>query len=225
MRSLLLVFAVLAQSPAQAIDAVEICFNYGCSGGARVTFPDARLDEVRALLGAASDAPGERDAIAVAVGRLYRIAGEQSPIAADRAGNYLDGGAPGRMDCIDHSTTTGRFLALLESRGWLRFHRVVEPARRTRLIFQHFAAVIEELAPPAPAPAPHAVPDHVPLLLALCDCQNATDDIAQVREQETQTPPRPGRRFAVDSWFVEHGEPAVVLPLEEWMNGEGPNVQ
>ena len=31
-------------------------------------------------------------------------------------------------------------------------------------------------------------------------------------------------RFVVDSWFGEHGDPAVILPLEEWLDGEGPNV-
>lgn len=40
-----------------------------------------------------------------------------------------------------------------------------------------------------------------------------------------RAPANPGARFAPDSRFVDHGEPAVVLPLEEWMMGEGPNVQ
>ena len=36
---------------------------------------------------------------------------------------------------------------------------------------------------------------------------------------------RPGERYVVDSWFVDNGEPAVVLPLAEWLKGGGPNVQ
>ena len=31
-------------------------------------------------------------------------------------------------------------------------------------------------------------------------------------------------RYAVDSWFVDNGKPAVILPLEDWMNGAGPDV-
>lgn len=197
----------------------------------RVALRDDGLADVAALLASADDAEAEREAIATAVGMLHRLAGEGSPIAADRAGNYLDAGVRGRMDCIDHSTTTTRLLELIESRGWLRFHRVIEPARRSRAIFQHFSAVIEEMEPlrePQPTarePAEDRVPDHVPLLLALCDCQNVVEDIP--RKPAPGTPPAGpgGRRFAVDSWFVEHGEPAVVLPLAEWMNGEGPNVQ
>lgn len=31
-------------------------------------------------------------------------------------------------------------------------------------------------------------------------------------------------RFVVDSWFVDNGEPAVILPLADWKNGAGPDV-
>ena len=32
------------------------------------------------------------------------------------AGNFLDGGAAGRMDCIDHATSTTRLLKALQAR-------------------------------------------------------------------------------------------------------------
>ena len=74
--------------------------------------------------------------LAVAIGELYGWAGEQSEIGNDRGGNYADGDAPGKMDCIDHSTTTTRLLRLLEARGWLRLHRVLEPeVRNWALVF------------------------------------------------------------------------------------------
>ena len=31
-------------------------------------------------------------------------------------------------------------------------------------------------------------------------------------------------RFVVDSWFVDNGQPAVILRLEEWKKGAGPDV-
>jgi hypothetical protein len=31
-----------------------------------------------------------------------------------------------------------------------------------------------------------------------------------------------GRRYAVDSWFYDNGSPAVVLPLQTWLNGWEP---
>lgn len=231
------VFAMSACGAVQAAASVDVCFNYGCAASAEVRFADERLDEVGRLFSAAGDAERERAAISLAVAALHRIAGEQSPIGADRAGNFLDEGIDGRMDCIDHATTTTRLLALMASRGWLRFHRVLEPARRSRVIFQHFSALIEEVGPPprpaapaVPAAAAGGVPDHVPLLLALCDCQNVVDDIPRPRDPDASPPgapgiAAPGGRFVVDSWFGNHGEPAVVLPLAEWLNGEGPNVQ
>ena len=111
---------------------------------------------------------------------------EQSDIRNDRGGNFADAGIPGRMDCIDHSTSTTRLLELLATRGALRWHRVLTPDVRHFLwIFPaHWSAVIEEVA--------------------------AVDDAAQ--------------HYVVDSWFVNNGEPAVILPLADWKKGAGPDV-
>jgi hypothetical protein len=32
---------------------------------------------------------------------------------------------------------------------------------------------------------------------------------------------RIGRRFAVDSWFLDNGHPPFVQPLEDWLSGQG----
>ena len=128
-----------------AVERVPVCFNYGCLAQAEVEFSDEQLDEVGQWLAAARDALEERRIIGEAVGRLLAWAGQQSPIAADRGGNYADDAVYGRMDCIDHSTTTTRLLQLMERHGWLRFHRVLEPALRSRfLVFEHYSAQIEE---------------------------------------------------------------------------------
>ena len=219
-------------SSAQAGVSLEVCFNYGCASSVAVTLDDERVAAAAIVLGEASDAVTERAAIGRAVAALHRLVGEQTPIAADRAGNFFDDGVDGRMDCIDHSTTTTRFLELLAARGWLRFHRVLAPERRTFLVLQHFAAAIEELeVPPVPLPPPElepaAVPDYAATLLAACDCGDVLADMRRPAMPVPSVPPpgTPGARFVVDSWFVDHGEPAVVLPLAEWLNGEGPNVQ
>jgi hypothetical protein len=218
----------LASVSAQGGARIEVCFNYSCATRVSVAYDLGELDRLRDQLGRARDPASERAAIAAAVGDLYRIAGRQSPISADRAGNYLDRGVNGRMDCIDHSTTTTRLLELMQSREWLRFHRVMGPERRTRLIFQHFSAVIEEVgahdARPAPSDADR-VPDHVPVLLALCDCADVVEKPHTSDLDAGEPELAPGTRFVVDSWFVEHGEPAVILPLADWLKGDGPNVQ
>jgi hypothetical protein len=173
----------------KAAETVSICYNYGCEAEAEAVFADAQLQWAADMLGGAGDAAHERMRIALTVGQLYLWAGQQTPVAADRAGNYNDGGEHGAMDCIDHATTTTRFLRLLDARGWLHFHRVLPVQRRSRfLVAQHFSAAVEELGP--------------------------------VRDEDHPAP----ERYAVDSWFVDNGEPAVILPLEEWMEWGGPYV-
>ncbi len=131
-----------------AEERIAVCFNYGCYSQAEVVYSDEQLREVGFLLGKAHDAVQEREAISLAVGRMLGWAGEQSPIFADRGGNYADDGMYGKMDCIDHSTTTTRLLRLMESQGWLRYHRVLDPQVRSRfLIFLHYSALIEEKIP------------------------------------------------------------------------------
>lgn len=181
--ALVLAFAAGMSS---ADEMVAVCYNYGCAGEEMVLFSDERLEIVRRMLVATQTPEQERAALALVVGRLYAWAGEQAPIGADRGGNVADEGDHGRMDCIDHSTTTTRFLDMLEERGWLQFHRVMFPERRLRFfVFQHYSAVIEELGPLRD-------PAH----------------------------PRP-ERYVVDSWFRDNGRPAVILPLEDWLAGEG----
>lgn len=203
---------------------VPVCYNYGCNAHDDVSFGDTQLEHMRARLHEAHDPSAERAVLAAVIGNLYAIAGRQTPIGADRAGNYLDHAAEGRMDCIDHSTTTTRFLELLEARGMLRYHRVLTPARRSRIVVQHFSAVIEEIEPPAGLQPEPEVPDHVPMLLVLCDCAGVLTDIPRP-EPMAMSDSRPGERYAIDSWFVDNGEAAIVLPLANWLDGEGPNVQ
>jgi hypothetical protein len=128
-----------------ADEMVQVCFNYGCQRQELVMYSDSRLDWARMLLAAAATPEQEREFISLVVGQLYGWAAEQTPIGADRGGNLADEGRQGSMDCIDHSTTTNRFLRMLEAHGWLRFHRVLDPALRRRFVFQeHWSAVIEE---------------------------------------------------------------------------------
>lgn len=179
---------LLCSNAAQAEVSVEICHGYGCVAQSEIHYSLGQLGEIRRLLLAAVDAGDERKRLAESIGRLYRWAGEQSPVHNDRAGNYADGLAAGRMDCIDHSTSTSRLLELLAAHGYLRWHRVLVPEARhfLGLVVNHWSAVIEEI-------------------------------VAHPADGE-------GLRFVVDSWFVNNGEPAVILPLADWKKGAGPDV-
>lgn len=182
-RHALAALILLGAGVAAADETVPICYGYGCIAQAQIRFSEAQLRDIGRQLSVAVDAAEERKLLAVAVGELYGWAGQQSDIRNDRGGNYADGHAPGKMDCIDHSTSTTRLLKLLQARGSLRWHRVLEPeVRNWAFVFPaHWSAVIEE----------------------------KKDG---------------GARFVVDSWFVDNGQPAVILPLAEWKEGAGPDV-
>ena len=141
----LAILGTLAAPGLARAEQVTICYNYSCRAKALVDYGEKTLDSLRQLLAAAGDAGDERAAISAAIGRLYRIAGEQTPVWRDKGGNYADGGENGQMDCIDHSTNSSAFLGLLQARRWLRFHEVLEPLMRRRLIFAvHWTARIRD---------------------------------------------------------------------------------
>ena len=211
---------VLAASAAQAGESATFCYDYGCNIEARVWFNDAQLAMVRDQLRGAADAGEERRQIALALGALYRWAGEQLPIHADKGGDYADDGVEGRMDCIDHATTTTRLLRLIEAHGWLRHHRVIEPARRSFLIAQHFSAVIEARVAPV---AVRTAGEENGYCVG-CNEEGGTV-IAGSRSRRAAPAPDPmmDARWAIDTWFRDHGAPAVVMPLATWLGGAYPD--
>lgn len=172
----------------QAQVSVAVCHDYGCAHETEVRFDERQIGTLAEVLLYARAAEDERQRLQPVMAQMYTWAGEQSPIWRDRGGNYRDEGMPGTMDCIDHSVTTTRFLTLLSELGLLRFHRVQPPQYRGR-IFQHYAAVIEEID---------------------ARLQHAEDD--------------DGGLYVVDSWFGDNGTPPLVMPIDEWREGGGPDV-
>ncbi|WP_306603634.1 hypothetical protein [Azonexus sp.] len=188
LRSTLLFLLFWSSTAVFAEETLPICHGYSCVAQVDIRYSRGQLGDVRRQLFSAVDAADERKMLAEVIGQLYRWAGQQSDVRNDRGGNYADGHAPGKMDCIDHSTSTTRLLGLLEKRGYLRWHRVLAPEPRylLGLVASHWSAVIEEITE-----------------------NNDAGDMA---------------RFVVDSWFVDNGEPAVILPLADWKKGAGPDV-
>lgn len=194
-RLALLICLLLTAATSRADETVLVCFNYGCHAQASVSFSAARMESLLQTLAAAHTPDEERTLLSRVIGSMYAWAGEQTPIHADRGGNFADNGMYGTMDCIDHSTTTTRFLKLLEQHHALHFHRVVA-ITRLGWIFQHFTATIEELPPAQAMPA-----------AAL-----TTGTMNQTAKQTAQTDMP---RFAVDAWYVDNGQPARILPLAD----------
>ena len=159
---------------------VTICYNYSCATEAAISFDGEDLVRINLLFSQATDAPTERESIRLAVGLMSQIAGAQSPIRYDKGGNDNEENVIGRMDCIDHARTTTAYLQFIQARGWLQFHRLLEPAHRAPLwVNDHWSARIEETAS--------------------------------------------GAQYAVDTWFLDHGQPPSIFPMREWLKGAAPH--
>jgi hypothetical protein len=171
--------ALLCCAFAARAEKVEICYGYDCARQAEVEFNAVQMRELSRRFRKVRNAEDEREVVAETVGAFYRIAGTQSPIWQDHGGNEDDEEVVGRMDCIDHSSNTTAFLALMEKRRWLRFHEVSAPVQRG-IFNAHWAARLVEKAG--------------------------------------------GEEYAIDSWFFDPGEPAVVFPLEAWRAGARPKI-
>lgn len=141
--------AVAAVAGGSALaEEVQICFNYGCKDLATVRFDPLDLADVKRLFADVPTPQAEREAVARAMGALYLHAALQTPTWRDRGGNVDDDGVEGRMDCIDHSTNTSAYLALLERHGWLRFHSVADRVQRGKLLAVHWGAQLSEKGGP-----------------------------------------------------------------------------
>ncbi|MDP2878322.1 MAG: hypothetical protein Q8N74_02175 [Sulfuricella sp.] len=137
--------AMLCFGLAAQADEVSICYNYDCAVTAKVDLRAYQLRAARRLLLRAMDTVEERKAISLVIGLFEVAAGRQTPTWADKGRNVNDDGVDGRMDCIDESANATAYLHLLEGRGWLKYHRVLEPVKRAPiLVNDHWAARIVE---------------------------------------------------------------------------------
>ncbi|AXE34143.1 hypothetical protein [Chromobacterium phragmitis] len=131
--------------PAARADALNICYHYGCSRHAQFGISEEEHDWLATRLARADSASAEREAVADAVLALYRIAARTTPIWQDRGGNFRDGPAEGRMDCVDHSSNVTTFLNYLQRQGWLKFHRAAPPEWRAPWILDlHYTGVLRD---------------------------------------------------------------------------------
>ena len=140
----LLLGMCFASGLACAESYVVVCYNWGCLKQVSVVYPDSWLKKTLAPLRQAKTPEAERIAAAEVVRKFYVKAAEQTPIGADEPGNDEDETVNGRMDCIDHSTTTANMLSLLQKKQALRWHEVGPYAHRTLLVASHYSATLVE---------------------------------------------------------------------------------
>ncbi|MCW3479387.1 hypothetical protein OL229_07380 [Neisseriaceae bacterium JH1-16] len=126
---------------------LKVCYHYGCQRQASFEVDEQAESTLAALFAASHDDVGERSAVVQAVQQLYQVAATQfAPIAEDRGGNFSDGTAEGKMDCVDHSTNVQGFLDYFLAHGWLRYHQLMGRTwRAPRVLDLHYAAQLHDI--------------------------------------------------------------------------------
>jgi hypothetical protein len=143
-RTLMLVLYFI--TPLVFADSLPICYQYGCKIEKNIEIPRAVLTQLEGYFVAVQNPEQERHAVALAVQALSLFAANLTPIGADKGGNFHDGTAIGRMDCIDHSTNATTFLTYLAQYHVLRFHQVGKKVFRAPWILNsHYAAQLVEI--------------------------------------------------------------------------------
>lgn len=129
---------------------VTVCHAYACQMRTDVTFTEADLAPVYAVLAAADGPAAEREALRLAIAHLETVVGRRVGTSGDVGYLYLEGsGDPGQQDCIDETANTTSYLLMLEREGLMRHHRVRKAEQRGFIVdgrYPHFSASLREIA-------------------------------------------------------------------------------
>ncbi len=127
---------------------IEICQGGGCAvvSKARLTIQDwQKIKQI--FIPLAINAEQERHKIAVAIGDLETIIGQQTGTSQDRAGTFGNSDYSGQQDCNDEAINTTSYMRLLAQAGLILFHEIKD--LRTRNFFfngwPHTTAVIKQV--------------------------------------------------------------------------------
>lgn len=132
------------------------CYDYGCKTKAQITLPSSTENKLRNhFKPAPKDATSEQKKIATAIQIFENDIGALTGTKNDKHGTfrlYQDDAETTRshqQDCVDESTNTTIYLALLEQMELLKFHRPVFPASRQPFLgggaWWHQTAVMENI--------------------------------------------------------------------------------
>ncbi|MGZ9107435.1 MAG: hypothetical protein ACXW4B_01295 [Micavibrio sp.] len=133
-------------------DDFQHCRGYGCAFRDRVSLDKNEWRQVKGQFRNVKNADQERQAIGRTIGMLEQKIGVKTNTAGDIAGTF-DNVGKYQLDCVDESTNTTIYLALLEKHKLLQFHKVSAPTTRTPFtgmasgrFWPHQTAVIFETA-------------------------------------------------------------------------------
>ena len=133
---------LLPSSVSPTPDGVPVVWGWGRRHHAVISIPPEDWEHIRTLFHPPTDTPAaEREQVALAVRRLEQIAGEQTPIRYDAPGNQMPDVGLGQCDCVDESSNTTTWLALLRGADLLKWHDVMRPICRSAM---HWSAALRD---------------------------------------------------------------------------------
>lgn len=126
------------------------CRGYGCKYVDKVSLAEDDWAEIDAFFDPSPETPAEeRERLRHAIGWFERRVGAITGTDEDVHGTFYKLGGR-QQDCVDESTNTTIYLAVLDERGHLNHHRIRKPQMRPPFIgggrWPHQTAVITETA-------------------------------------------------------------------------------
>jgi hypothetical protein len=135
--------------PPATLESFPHCHGYGCVVVDNVTLSKTDWKAIeKTFTPKPKSAEEERARIARAIGVFETRVGAITGTGEDERGTFRKTGR-NQHDCVDESTNTTIYLALLQQKGLLRFHDVGAPTSRVPVIhymgrWPHQTAVISE---------------------------------------------------------------------------------
>ncbi|MFD2207649.1 hypothetical protein [Kiloniella antarctica] len=132
-------------------DQMGYCFGHGCKNKGMIEIDESQWIEIQSLFATKKLTPdSERKAIAIAIGRIERIAGDQNGTSKDKAGTFMSDVGKNQLDCIDEAVNTSNFIDLLQRDGLIKHHELRQPILRSWVNgnILHATAVLEQIDSP-----------------------------------------------------------------------------
>ncbi len=131
-----------------SLDAFPVCYKHTCEAVETLSLTSTEWQGVKNIFKVGANSPeSERILIKKAVAQMEKIIGKKINTSNDKGGNMAGMFADGnQMDCIDESSNTTTYLALMQKDNLLKWHKVQSTKTRGFFIFgmPHTTAVIKE---------------------------------------------------------------------------------
>jgi hypothetical protein len=145
-----LLLAGCALAGRAAAEQLTVCHGYSCHFKTRLVLGPADMRRIASTMRSGNgSAEAERRAVSRVVQYYERQATAAIGIKDGPKSDFGAGRERGQMDCVDESTNTTRMLKLVEQRGLLKHHKVMQRASRGFFAdgrYPHFTAVLKDRA-------------------------------------------------------------------------------